>query len=205
MTIVLLIRHAENDMLEKRLAGRLPGVHLNEKGRQQAETLANALAEAPIKGIYSSPLERAVETAAPLAEKLKLPVQIRQGLIEVDFGSWEGKPMNYLRSLKQWKEVREAPATHSFPGGESIAKIQKRASEELTDIISGYDDADYIACFSHSDTIRLLIAHYLNMPLNDFRRLNIDTASITILLLGKGRPRLLNYNQVIPFKLPIVC
>ena len=91
MPTILLIRHGENDYVKQnRLAGRLPDVHLNERGRQQAQVVAEKLALAPIKAIYSSPLERAAETAAPLAEKLGLPVTLRPGLLESDIGEWQG-------------------------------------------------------------------------------------------------------------------
>ena len=84
MPVILLIRHGENDYVKKqRLAGRMAGVHLNQNGQKQAQALAETLGRAPIKAIYSSPLERAMETAAPLAQALGLPVQPRPGLIEV--------------------------------------------------------------------------------------------------------------------------
>src|SRR3954452_18283038 len=102
MTTILLIRHGENNMVGKRLAGRLPDVHLNDRGKQQAQQLAEALCKAPLKAIYSSPLERAVETAEPLAAELGLPVQIAPGLIELGYGDWQGKTLKQLSRLKLW-------------------------------------------------------------------------------------------------------
>src|SRR3954468_19184896 len=107
MTIVLLIRHGENDFVKTgRMAGRTPGVHLNERGQQQAKELAEALAHAPIKKIYSSPMERAVETAAPLAEKLGQEISIRPGLIEAGIGEWTGMELKTVRKLPEWKIVQ---------------------------------------------------------------------------------------------------
>jgi broad specificity phosphatase PhoE len=126
MPIILLIRHGENNFVGKRLAGRLSGVHLNDNGIKQAEAVANALCEAPIKAVYSSPLERAVQTAEPLAALLKLAVQIHPGLIEIDFGDWQGKTLKQLARTKLWKTVQHKPSEFCFPGGETFAAAQQR-------------------------------------------------------------------------------
>jgi probable phosphomutase (TIGR03848 family) len=188
MPVFLLIRHGENDFVGKRLAGHLPGVHLNEKGRQQAALIAQTLSKAPIKAIYSSPLERAVETATPLAQALNLPVCIRAGLIEIDFGRWQGKTGKQMRRLKLWKVVQENPSQMRFPGGESFAEAQQRLYQEIDAIKGAHEDQDLVACFSHSDAISLLVAHYLGLPLDNFQRLSIGTASLTVLFLGKEGP-----------------
>ena len=97
MPIILLIRHGENDYVkEQRLPGRKPGIHLNKKGRSQAQAVAKKLSQAPIKAVYSSPLERAMETAEPIAKALDLKVITRQGLIETDVGKWQGKKIKNL-------------------------------------------------------------------------------------------------------------
>jgi probable phosphoglycerate mutase len=184
----LLIRHGENDFVGKRLAGHLPGVHLNEKGRQQAALIAQTLSKAPIKAIYSSPLERAVETATPLAQALNLPVGIRPGLIEIDFGRWQGKTGKQMRRLKLWKVVQENPSQMRFPGGESFAEAQQRLYQEIEAIKSTHEENDLVACFSHNDAISLVVAYYLGLPLDNFQRLSIGTASMTVLFLGKNGP-----------------
>ncbi len=113
MTTVLLIRHGENNMVGKRLAGRLPGVHLNKKGREQAEQLAEVLCKAPIKAIYSSPLERAVETAEPLAKLLNLEILPAPGLVELAYGDWQGK------TLKQFGRASEG----EFPLAQNLEPL----------------------------------------------------------------------------------
>jgi len=101
MTILLLIRHAENDYVKTgRLAGRLAGIHLNETGRQQARAVADKLTGAPVKAVYSSPLERAIETATPIAEALNLEVTLRPNLVEMDFGEWQNKKLKGLSRFK---------------------------------------------------------------------------------------------------------
>ena len=101
MTVILFIRHGENDYVKKgRLAGRLPGVHLNKKGQMQAQAVADRLCKVPIKAVYSSPLERTMETAEPLAKALGLEVIQRPGLVELDFGEWQDKKLKGLSRLR---------------------------------------------------------------------------------------------------------
>ena len=107
MTLLLLIRHGENDFMQRRLTGRTAGISLNAKGRQQAQTLADALTHAPIKAIYASPLERAVETAQPLALAHGLEIQIRPALIEVDYGRFQGRTYKQLARTNLWKVLME--------------------------------------------------------------------------------------------------
>lgn len=204
MTILLLIRHGENEFTTTgRLAGRLAGVHLNERGRRQAVALAGVLGSAPIQAIYSSPLERALETAAPLAAVLGLEVQVEAGLIEVEMGDWTGKPLKALRKLKAWKALQETPSRFGFPGGENFAAIQARSVAAVEGIAARHPEG-LVACFSHGDIIRLLTAHFLNVPLDSFQRLNIDTTSITQVHLGKdGRVFVSRVNQVMDFAWPV--
>lgn len=185
----------------KRLAGRQPNIHLNDNGKKQAQQLAQALCNAPIKAIYSSPLERAVETAEPLAQALGLPVNIAPGIIELAFGDWQGKTLKQLGRLKLWKVVQEKPSEMRFPNGESFIEAQQRAVAELDRIAAAHDEKDLVACFSHGDVIRLSVAHYLGMPLDVFQRLAASTASISMIHIDKkGRPFVAHVNQVLTFE-----
>jgi len=204
MPLILLIRHGENDYVQTgRTAGRLPGVHLNEHGQGQARELAEALAQAPIKAIYSSPLERAVETAAPLAEKLGLEINIRPGLTETGVGEWAGLELKTLRKLPEWKTVQDAPSRFRFPGGESFVEIQTRLVNEIESIAQEHKGDELVACISHADPIKLAVAYYLGMPLDHFQRLGCDTASVTMLMLGESGAGLLKLNQRPPFRFPV--
>jgi probable phosphoglycerate mutase len=185
MAIILLIRHGENDWVGKKLAGRLPDVHLNQKGLKQAEQLAEKLMDLPFKAIYSSPLERAMETAQPLANAKKMDITICDNLSEINFGDWQGKTIKQMRRLKLWKIVQNQPSQMQFPNGESFVNAQKRLVDCISQISVKYESGDLIACFSHSDAIRLLVAHYLNVPLDSFQRIHIHTASISSVLLMK--------------------
>jgi probable phosphomutase (TIGR03848 family) len=195
MPTILLIRHGENDFVKKhRLAGRLPGVNLNNKGRQQAQAIAEKLSTAPLKAIYSSPLERAIQTAEPLAQALNLPVLPRPGLIETDVGEWAGQSWKKLGRTKAWRLVQSTPSRFRFPGGETFAEAQGRICQELQTFASQHDPHDLIACFSHADPIRLAVAFFIGLPLDMFQRLAVSPGSITELHLGEASARLLTLN-----------
>ena len=205
MANLLLIRHAENDYLGKRLAGHLPGVHLNPAGIQHARQLAEALQNLPVKAIYSSPLERTQETAQPLADLLHLPVTPCDGLAEIHFGAWQGKTLKQMARMKLWKTVQEAPSQMVFPGGESFPQAQERIVAALAAISAGHAEEDLVACFSHSDAIKLVVAYYLGMPLDNFQRTSVDPCSITALFLPKeGPPHIsfINQRMGLEFKKP---
>ena len=205
MATILLIRHGDNDRIGKSLAGRLPGVHLNEKGRAQAQALADGLAGRKLTAVYASPLERAQETAEPLAKVQELPVQILPELLEIDFGDWEGKSLAQLKQSPLWQVVHGAPGSFRFPGGESFVEAQSRAAAGLLALSEQYGAKDLIACASHSDIIRLTVAYFLRLPLDHFQRLRISPASITVLHLnnGEGIFGTINYqfdfNSTLPF------
>ncbi len=195
MPILLLLRHGENDYVKAgRLAGHLPGVHLNENGRRQAQELADRLGRAPIKAIYSSPLERALETAEPLASSTNLAVIPRPGLIEADCGEWQGRKVKGLSRLKVWKTVQFTPGLFRFPGGESFAECQARITQELLILAAGHEPNDLIVCVSHSDPIKLAVAYFIGLPLDMFQRLSISTGSVSVLHLGGNNSRLLTLN-----------
>jgi len=200
MPLLLLIRHGENDYTKThKLAGRLPKVHLNEHGQKQAQALADALAKVPIKGIYSSPLERAMETAKPIAKSLGLKIQPEKGLLETDVGDWQGKSLKRLYLLKHWKVVQRAPSRAQFPNGETFYECQNRIVGAIDTILSKHKEKDIVACVFHADPIKLAVAHYLGLPLDQFQRLGCDTGSVSVLAIGTMGASLMKLNQRPPF------
>jgi len=196
MTTIYLIRHGENDFVGKRLPGLLPGVHLNQRGRAQAQVLADLLAEVKLKAVYSSPLERAAETAAPIAKRHGLPVITRQGLLEIDIGNWQGKTLKSLRRRKLWRAVQHAPSMVRFPEGESFTEAQGRVVGELEELRRRHSAAkDVIVCVAHADVIKLAIAHYLGLALDLFQRLVVAPASISVLSFHGIAVRLIHLND----------
>lgn len=194
-SILLLIRHGENDWVgTDRLAGRTPGVHLNDRGREQAAALAERLRDHPLAAIYSSPMERCMETAQPTADALDLPVQIAEGMLEADFGEWQGKELKELSKLPEWHMVQHYPSAFRFPDGESMRNMQFRAVSTLERIAEQHPD-QVVAVFSHSDVIRTCMAHFLGTPLDLFQRIAISTASVSAVAFHDRRPMVLFVNH----------
>lgn len=193
-TYVLLIRHGENDWVgTDRLAGRSPDVHLNEKGRQQAQELAQFLAQQPISAIYSSPLDRCLETAQPLADTLNLAVTVEPGVLEVDYGEWQAGHLKELAKLPEWQLVQHYPSTFRFPQGETLREVQSRAIGTIERIRDAHPNC-VVAVFSHGDVIRTTIAHYLGTPLDLFQRVIISTASVSTIAFSSQMPAVLGVN-----------
>jgi probable phosphomutase (TIGR03848 family) len=201
MPLLLLIRHGENDFVKtSKLAGHLPGIHLNERGQKQAAALGEALKDIPIKAVYSSPLERAMETATPIAESHKLEIVSEPDLMDTNVGSWQGKSLKVLRRTKMWGIVQSAPSRFRFPEGESFAESQLRYVNILEQIIKKHNKPqDIVAVVFHADPIKLVVAYFLGMPLDHFQRLSCDTGSLTAVYAGEAGANLLKLNQRPPF------
>ena len=192
---ILLLRHGTNDYVKThRLAGRTPGVHLNDEGAAQAAALAERLASLPIAAVYSSPLERARETAAPAAARLGLAVQLLDGVMETGCGDWTGQQLDDLSQSDLWRQVQGCPSLFRFPGGESFTEIQARVVAAL-DFVRLAHPGQTIAVFSHADPIKLAVAFYLGTPLDLFQRIEVAPASITELVFDPCRPRLARLND----------
>ncbi|HEX9124378.1 MAG TPA: MSMEG_4193 family putative phosphomutase [Actinomycetota bacterium] len=195
MTVLLLIRHGTTAASEKGvLAGWTPGVHLTERGSQQAEQLVDRLRGVPVAAIYSSPLERCRESAAPLASDRGLVVRVRRDLGEVRYGSWTGRRIRQVMRTKLWKVIQGAPSRARFPEGESLLEVQHRAVAELERIVAAHR-GPAIAVVSHADVIRLAVSHFSGMHTDLFQRLVIEPASISVVALGEGLPRILRVND----------
>ena len=199
MMNLLLIRHAANDWVGDRLAGWTPGVHLNNEGRAQAAALVQRLEHAPLAAVYSSPLERTLETARPLAQAHGLTVQVREGLGEAQYGDWTGRSLKELQDDKLWPVVQVYPSGARFPGGESMREVQARIVAELDTIRDDHPDQT-VAVVSHSDPIKMAVAHYTGLALDLFQRITVDPASVTAFVFTHYGPRLicLNHNDQLP-------
>ena len=198
MPIVLLIRHGENDYVkEGRLAGRLPGIHLNNSGLQQASKLARELADFPIEAIFSSPLDRTIETVRPLSDALHLKIKEQDELCEVDYGSWQGKTLKSLRRRKLWKIVQHSPSMMRFPDGESFTEAQTRIVDFLNRSPSMYKENEMIVCVTHSDLIKLCVAQYLGLHIDLFQRIVISPGSVSIISITQNGGRLISMNNTL--------
>jgi probable phosphoglycerate mutase len=194
VTTILLIRHAETDAVGKWIAGWTPAVPLNRVGVTQATRLADRLASWPIAAVYSSPLERAVQTARPLANMLGLPVIERERLGELDFGSWTGQTFAEVAEDPEWRLFNAFRSSRRIPGGESMPEVQARVVAELACLAERHASRT-IAVFSHGDTLRAAVAHYLGIPLDFLPRFEISPASVTELKLGPDTAILARLND----------
>lgn len=195
MTQLLLIRHATNDYVKTgRLAGWTPGVHLDDAGREQAARLAERLASARLTAVYSSPLERTMETAQIVAEPHSLEVQACEDVGEVRYGDWTGKKLRQLRRTRLWKVVQGYPSGARFPGGESIREVQARVVGALEGLAEEHPRGR-VAVVAHSDVLKLALAHFIGMPLDLYQRLVIDPASLSVVWLGRMGPRIMLVND----------
>jgi probable phosphomutase (TIGR03848 family) len=195
MTTFLLIRHALCDPVGRSIAGRQPGIRLNRAGREQADGLAARLQSVPLHGIYTSPLERAVETGEAIAAAKGMQAQIAEAWNEIDFGEWTGRAISDLDELPEWRRFNRFRSNSTIPGGENMAEVLGRVLPELERLRRLHPDpAACVAVVSHGDVLRSLIAHVLGIPLDLFQRLEISPASVSVLELTDdgGRVLLLN-------------
>jgi probable phosphoglycerate mutase len=194
MATLFLIRHGLTATTGRVLYGRAPGVSLDERGRAQAARLAERFRPVKLTAIYSSPLERCVETVEPLAAAQRLPVVQRHELIEMDAGSWTGKTLAAVRRRAAWKVIQEAPGSFRFPEGESFPEAADRVVAELERIARRHRRGR-VAVATHGDIVRIAIAHLLGAPLDRFQRSVIDAASVSVIHLGGDVPRVLLVND----------
>ena len=193
MITLFLIRHGMCDPVGHAIAGRTPGVHLNEEGRRSAAALAETLAVYPILAVHSSPLERALETAQPLAARVGVPVELAPALTELNFGAWTGRTLEELRPLPGWRIWNEARGSARIPGGESMAEVLSRALEWVESARHRPQEG-IVAAVTHGDVIRALLTHFLQMPVDRLLRLEVEPASVSVIRWEGDEPRLLALN-----------
>ena len=200
MTLVLLVRHGLTGATGSVLAGRTPGIPLDDRGREQAAALAARLASVPLDAIVTSPVQRCRETAdAIAAARNGHPVAVAddEQFAEVRYGDWTGKPLRQLARDPLWRAVQAHPSAVRFPGtdGEAIADVQHRAVRAVRDWNTRLGrDAVYLIC-SHGDVIKSVIADCLGMHLDMFQRISADPCSLSVIRYTPLRPFLLRMND----------
>ena len=195
-TTILLVRHGNTATTGTVLPGRAPGLHLSETGKGQAEAVATRISELGHKpaAIYVSPLERARETAAPIAKALKIRPIIERGLLECDFGTWTGKKLAVLRVKKEWRAVQNAPSTFRFPEGESFTEMQLRMWTTLERLAKKHRGKT-IVVVSHADPIKAAVTYAQGVPLDLFQRTVISTCSVSAITFSETTPIVLTVNN----------
>ena len=194
MTTVFLIRHGLTEHTGSRLYGRSRGHHLSDRGSAQAERLAERFDGVRLSAIRSSPLERCTKTAAPLAAAQRLTVTPSEDLIEMDTGTWTNRTLPALARTTLWRRIQHTPSLAAFPGGESFVAANARLVRVLADVVARHPRGR-VALVTHSDTIRMLLTHVAGAHLDEFQRMIVDTASVSVVGIGEGPPRLFLSND----------
>jgi probable phosphomutase (TIGR03848 family) len=197
VTTVLLVRHGLTAMTGPVLAGRTPGVDLDERGQLQAAKLAERLAGVALNAIVSSPLERCLQTAQAIAANRETTVEADPRLIECGYGDWTGQEIKKLAKDPLWKVVQAHPSAVTFPGadGEAMRDAQVRAVDAVrswNDVLG--KDATWVAC-SHADIIKSVVADALGMHLDTFQRIVVDPCSVTVITYTDLRPFVVRVND----------
>jgi probable phosphoglycerate mutase len=195
-TLVLLVRHARTSITGVKLTGRMAGHHLTDEGRAQADTAAQRIATMPkIAAIYSSPIERARETALPIARARGLAVRVERGLNELDMGAWSGISLKRAARRPEWAVIQRHPSGFRFPDGESFAEMQVRMTTTLASLVARHPGVAIVAV-SHADPIKAVVAQALGMPLDLFQRIMVAPASVTAIAYGPLGPAIITLNSV---------
>lgn len=211
---VILVRHGRSTANTSGvLAGRTPGVSLDEKGREQADALLGRLGVCfdEISAVARSPLERCAQTVAPLLTALnadparEVPELVVDALAEVDYGGWTNRPIKDLLKEPLWKTVQQHPSAAVFPDGEGLAAVQTRAVAAIRDLDRRFGGPDgsgiWLAC-SHGDVIKAIVADAMGMHLDSFQRIVVEPASISVIRYSPTRPYVHTVNSTAVLSVP---
>jgi broad specificity phosphatase PhoE len=194
VTVFHLLRHGEHVLRGRVLAGRSPGVGLSALGRAEIASVAERLAEEKIEGLYSSPLQRTRETAEILAQRLDLPIQYREDLLELDFGEWTGLTFDAVRADERWRVWSSCRSIATVPGGESMRQVQERAVKALFELRQTHCEGT-VLIISHGDVIRAALLFALGMPLDFYSRIEVGLASLNTIHIDDTGIRVLAVNE----------
>jgi broad specificity phosphatase PhoE len=197
-TTVLFVRHGTTPTTGKVMPGRAPGLHLSDKGREEAAGAAERLAALPagtVQAIYASTLERAQETAGILAGGLGLEVRPEPDLLDCDAGEWTGQELAALNKLPEWRRLARWPGGFRFPGGESMLELRARVAGAVDRIRSAHPGAVVVAV-AHADPIKMAVSEALGSPLDLTDRIMVSTCSITAIAYGSDGVGVLVVNSL---------
>jgi probable phosphoglycerate mutase len=194
-TTVFLVRHGSHDRLGKILCGRMDGVALSDQGRAEAEQVARRLAGEGLAALYVSPIQRAQETAVPIAAALGLPPQVDDDLSEVHYGEWTGARVEDLQGDPRWARWNAVRGQGAVPGGERALEVQLRMVRWLSRAMERHPDQT-IAAVGHGDPIKSILSHALGLSLDRYDRFEISPASVSVLVAGDWGMKVLSLNEV---------
>ncbi len=200
MSTVLLVRHGLTAMTGPVLAGRTPGVHLDERGQKQAAALAERMAAVPLTAVVTSPLDRCLETAGAIREAQQAAGRdpswhVDERIIECDYGDWTGRPFKELVKEPMWKVVQSQPSAARFPGGEALTEMSARVIKAVREWDAHFgEDAVWVAC-AHGDIIKAILADALGLHLDQYQRIVPDPCSVSVIRYTSTRPYVIRVND----------
>lgn len=194
MTAFYLVRHGACDGLGETLWGRKAGVCLNDEGKAQARRLAERFSNIKLDAIYSSPLERALETAEAIARAAKLEVKQSHAFNEVDFGEWSGKSFEALARDERWRRFNTQRSVTKIPGGESFLEVQTRVVAGLERLSEQHANAN-VAIVSHADVIKAAVGYVAGTPIDLLQRFEVSPASVSVIAIDEHGIKLLAVNS----------
>jgi probable phosphomutase (TIGR03848 family) len=198
VTTVLLVRHGRTSANARGvLAGWTPGVHLDEEGREQAKRTAQRLADVPLDGFVTSPLERCRETAEILSANHGSAARLNSDLdlAECRYGEWTGRSLAELRQEPLWHAVEHTPGSVTFPNGESMAGMQGRALQAVRRWNARFGAQGTYVAVTHGDVIKAILADALGMHLDMFQRIVVDPCSVSVIRYAPQRSHVLRMND----------
>ena len=196
MTRVIIVRHGRTEWNRvERFRGRVD-IGLDEVGMKQAEVAANRIREWPISAIYSSPLRRAMDTSEIIAAPLRLNVQPMSGIIDIDYGSWQGLSTEQViaRDDSLYSQWIESPYEVKFPGGESFAEVRERVASAIGDLIQQYPKETFVLV-SHKVICQILILNLLGLDSSHFWQITQDVCAMNLFEVRGGIPSVLFLND----------
>lgn len=199
-TFVCFVRHGTTPTTGKVMPGRAPGLHLSDEGREEAREVAGRLAGlGTVRALYSSPMERTLDTAEEIGSRLGLAPTLDDGLLEVDCGDWTGLSLATLRRRPEWRAVLQHPSGFRFPNGESFLELQYRIGEVIERLTEKHA-GEVVVAVSHADAIKVAVAQALDSPIDLFDRVAIRPCSTTVIAYGPEAPAVLTVNTFGPLE-----
>jgi broad specificity phosphatase PhoE len=195
-TTFFLVRHAAHDRVGTMLCGRMPGVRLGETGKTQARRLSERLVRESVACIRTSPLERALETAEPIAARIGEPLEICEAIGEIDFGAWTGMSFEALEQDPRWTAWNNARAVSRAPEGETMLEAQGRIVKAIGELRDRHPDRS-VVLVSHGDVIKAALLYCLGLPLDAYGRFEVEPASISTVVVGDWGSKVLRLNEVV--------
>jgi broad specificity phosphatase PhoE len=196
MTMLFLVRHGTHPRFGQFLAGRMNGIVLNETGRAQGRWLAARLAREQVTDVQSSPRERAWQTAHPIAARAGVTVEIEPDIDEVDAGEWTGQDFGALNMDPRWRTWNAERGTARIPGGESMSEVQARTLRRIDRLCHSGAGGGHVLV-SHAEVIKIIILHFLGLPLDACSRLEIGPGSLSTVIIGGWGAKISGLNEMV--------